>query len=309
MIRKICFAVCLALVSASASAWTRSGHMVSGAIAYEELNARDPRVLAQILEIMARHPERAPFEVAVGRETGAERTRRLFMEMARWPDDIRGGVYDHPTWHYAGRALSDAKKPPTQPRRQDVAGAAREAFALSVVVVADTAAPPSERAVGLCWLFHLVGDIHQPLHAADQVSSALPEGDRGGGLQFLLDPRTRLPVTLHQFWDDAIRASAEPAEASERARQLRARYPRNNFAELSSRPDAVGDFADWAQESFELARTVAYGPDLKASASENAAPLPADKYVSSVAAASERRVTLAGYRLADLMIALLGAKR
>ena len=305
MMRRVWLALVLALIPASASAWSRSGHMVSGAIAYEEINARDPKVLAQILEIMARHPERAPFEVAVGRESGGERTRRLFMEMARWPDDIRGGSYDHPTWHYAGRALSDAKQPPMQPRRPEVAGAAREAFALSIVVVADPAAPASERAVGLCWLFHLVGDIHQPLHAADQVSSALPEGDRGGGLQFLLDPRTRQPVTLHLFWDDAIRASAEPAAASEQARLLRAKYPRSSFAELSSKPDAARDFATWALESFELARTVAYEPDLKTSASENAAPLPADRYVSNVATTSERRIALAGYRLADLMIAVL----
>jgi hypothetical protein len=281
--------------------------MVSGAIAYEELNARDPKVVAQILEIMSRHPERAPFEVAVGREGGEERARRLFMEMARWPDDVRGGAADHPTWHYSGRALNDPRKPPPQPRRPEVVGAAREAFALSAVVLADNGATPAERAVALCWLFHLVGDIHQPLHAADQVSSALPDGDHGGGLQFVLDPHTRQPVTLHRFWDDAVSVSPDAAAASALARELRAKYPRSGFAELKSAPSATPDFAGWAQESFELARTVAYGPDLKTSTVETTAPLPSDKYVRAVSSTAERRVTLAGYRLADLVLSLLAA--
>jgi hypothetical protein len=305
MLRKLSLALLLGLFSTSASAWSRPGHMVTGAIVFDELTASDPEVLAQILEIMARHPERAPFEVAVGRETGDERSRRLLMQMARWADDIRGGAYDHPTWHYSGRALADAKQPPSRARHPDVAGAALEALVLNAVVAADTSATLAERAVGLCWLFHLVGDIHQPLHATDQVSAALPEGDRGGGLAFLLDPQTRLPVTLHLFWDNAVHGSPEPASANARARELRARYPRSAFPELSNRPEGARDFATWAKESYELARTLTYGPDLKTAATETAATLQSEKYLKDAATAAERRATLAGYRLADLVKAVL----
>jgi S1/P1 Nuclease len=305
MIRRTWLALLLGLFSLSASAWSRPGHMVSGAIVYEELNASDPQLLAQILELMARHPERAPFEVAVGREGGEERARRMLMEMARWPDDIRGGLYDHATWHYSGRALSDTKQPPAQARRPEVAGAALEALALNAVVVADSSASQGERAVALCWLFHLVGDIHQPLHAADQVSATLPNGDRGGGLQFLLDPETRQPVTLHQFWDGAVHGSPEGASAISRARELRTKYPRSAFPELAKKPEGVRDFAAWAKESYDLARTLAYGPDLKTSAVDTTAPMPSDKYVKDATTAAERRVTLAAYRLTDLLKALL----
>jgi len=36
------------------------------------------------------------------------------------------------------------------------------------------------RAIALAWLFHLVGDIHQPLHTAQLFTVDYPQGDRGG---------------------------------------------------------------------------------------------------------------------------------
>ena len=38
-----------------------------------------------------------------------------------------------------------------------------------------------DKAILLCWLFHLVGDIHQPLHCSAMFTPRLfSEGDRGG---------------------------------------------------------------------------------------------------------------------------------
>jgi hypothetical protein len=36
-----------------------------------------------------------------------------------------------------------------------------------------------EKAVYMTWLFHLVGDIHQPLHYAAEFSQRFLDGDRG----------------------------------------------------------------------------------------------------------------------------------
>ena len=36
-----------------------------------------------------------------------------------------------------------------------------------------------QRAIALAWLFHLVGDIHQPLHTAQLFTVDYPDGDRG----------------------------------------------------------------------------------------------------------------------------------
>jgi len=35
------------------------------------------------------------------------------------------------------------------------------------------------KAIALAWLFHLVGDIHQSLHAAQLFTVDYPQGDRG----------------------------------------------------------------------------------------------------------------------------------
>ena len=39
-----------------------------------------------------------------------------------------------------------------------------------------------DKKLALRLLIHVVGDIHQPLHAVTRVSSQLPEGDLGGNL-------------------------------------------------------------------------------------------------------------------------------
>jgi hypothetical protein len=37
---------------------------------------------------MLKHPDLAPFWVASGDAKGKERVRRMFIEAARWPDDV-----------------------------------------------------------------------------------------------------------------------------------------------------------------------------------------------------------------------------
>ena len=39
---------------------------------------------------------------------------------------------------------------------------------------------PERKAIALAWLFHLMGDIHQPLHTAQLFTVDYLQGDRGG---------------------------------------------------------------------------------------------------------------------------------
>jgi hypothetical protein len=238
--------------------------------------------------------------VAIGGATGEERSRRIFLELARWPDDTRGSIHDHPTWHYSSRPLVDKKSPPKHLPEDVPQGSATEAFALSLSVASDPRASASERAVALCWIFHLVGDMHQPLHSVSQVSSRFPEGDRGGGLQYVRDPQTNQPVTLHWFWDDRVSREGEPNQAVQRADELMRRLPRTQFKEL--RPFQVAaDFSAWTQESHQIAATLAYGPDLNASDSAATANKPSQRYLEQTQDAAEKRLTLAGYRLTEVL--------
>src|SRR5262245_29642778 len=53
-------------LASGAHAWTRPGHMVTAAIAYDDLAAGDGAVIARLGELLAQHPDRGAFEVASG---------------------------------------------------------------------------------------------------------------------------------------------------------------------------------------------------------------------------------------------------
>jgi hypothetical protein len=300
---RVLFSTALLAACQPAMAWSPAGHMATGAMAYEELRTTDPRVVEIIVELMAQHPDRGSFEVAANGATGEVRVRRLFMEMARWPDDIRKGMYDHPTWHYASKPLIDSRNPPPAKPRDATAGSAGEAFALNVKVAGDPHAPAPERAIALCWIFHLVGDIHQPLHAADGYAADYPHGDQGGGLRYVRDPQSPQPLSLHWYWDQAATRPGDAAPV--RADELRTKLPREKFPELTRRSNSADDFVAWAAESYALARSQVYRDDLSTSPNEKQAPALSAAYVANSSAVAERRLTLSGYRLADLLIAVL----
>ncbi|MGA0605475.1 S1/P1 nuclease [Phenylobacterium sp. VNQ135] len=48
------------------------------------------------------------------------------------------------------------------------------------------------------WLAHLVGDLHQPMHAVARLSAATPNGDKGGGEVFV--NCSGCDGVLHAFW-------------------------------------------------------------------------------------------------------------
>jgi hypothetical protein len=301
--------VTAALIHSSAAlAWSRPGHMVTAAIAYQELNSQQRDVLDKIVALAERHPDRGAFEVAIGRTTGDERAKRIFLELARWPDDTRGSIHDHPTWHYSSRPLISTASPPPQSPQDVPQGAATEAFALNLKVASDPRASAAERAVALCWVFHLVGDMHQPLHSVSQVSKRFPnaDGDRGGGLQYVRDPQTNEPVTLHWYWDDVVSRDGEPDQAVRRAEELMSRLPRARFKELKPFQSAA-EFSAWAQESHQLAATLAYGPDLSAGDSAASATKLSPRYVEQSSAVAEQRLTLAGYRLTEVLRRAFGS--
>jgi S1/P1 Nuclease len=57
------------------------------------------------------------------------------------------------------------------------------------------------KAIALAWLFHLVGDIHKPLHTAQLFTVDYPQGDRGGNEICVRVTQAGQPMDLHRFWD------------------------------------------------------------------------------------------------------------
>jgi len=292
---------CLALLSIAvappAFAWRSQGHMAIGLIAYDRLAARDPSAIAAIDALMIQHPDHARFDAALAGLAGAERDRRLFALIARWPDDIRGTPYDHPNWHHQLRVVVGWAL-----LRSLRFGAADHAFRRNLKLLRDLRADPGQRAIALCWLFHITGDMHQPLHAGHRMDARFPLTDYAGTKGWVRRSADAAPETLHHFWDTAAdRAEEDMAGADAITSTAEADSP----AVGEAGADLIAAYRSWVRESELAAAVTAYPDAMEAEARrpEKAGVLLPD-YIARARNLAERRIAQAGERLGDLLAAV-----
>jgi hypothetical protein len=268
-------------------AWGPQGHRTVGAIADRLLT---PRARAVVLRLLA--DDRDKFGNASGRTT--------LEEVSVWSDEIYGTAAAHPHWHYdnapvCGPVVIAAVCPDGD--------CASEQLKRLISVMADPQAAPRARNEALKWVVHLVGDLHQPLHAAD-------DGDRGGNAVqvALAGLRTRGRESLHRAWDNDFVQLALQA----RNRQ----QPPGDVDTLASAAQTLlgaageGNPDSWASESNNLARNVAYRyPGFACGAPPPTIVVLDQAYVTSAAALVRERLLLAGARLANLLNRRLGGGR
>ena len=280
-------------------AWNRAGHMVMGAITYDELSRVAPGTIARVIAILRQHPQyESRWKPQIASMDAQDQERFLFMLAARWPDDIRGDkAFDHPVWHYIDYPYKPKGQPDSVPAPAPPAENLLTAFKLNVAVV-QGAAPDSDKAVALCWIFHLLGDSHQPLHAVSLFTAEFPKGDQGGNLFFIrADPSKPDTRNLHSYWDGILLTD----DQYDPSRTLAAKIESSHERVTSTKP-VESSLEKWVHQSFDLAVSTAYRKGkLKISTDKNqGTPLPRD-YHDAAERLAERRVALAGYRLADFL--------
>ena len=206
-------AVLTTALARPAAAWNDGGHMLTALIAWEQMNGESRAWAVATLE---RHPRfHEDFERAMPPGLSeADRARWIFARAATWPDVVRGFQgedrerYHHSTWHYGLMALPlDAKEPATtRPTTRPADVHIVESIQLAMRQLrAGGDVPAGEKAISLCWLLHLIGDVHQPCHAGSLVTAGrfpLPEGDRGGNNVLVAGEGRR--GNLHAVWDSAL---------------------------------------------------------------------------------------------------------
>lgn len=285
--------------------WNKATHMAIGAIAYRDLHGSSPQTAAKVVAILKQHPDYQPRWAAKLNDPALnadEQSEYLFMLAARWPDDVRSKTnpYDHPTWHYVNFVYN----PDQGIIRSDSTLATGEtilqAYARNQAIVRSNA-PDSAKAIALCWLFHLTGDVAMPLHTTALIDTYFPEGDQGGNrfkIRVTSDAKT---INLHSFWDGMLLGSEDYAAARNLAITERNTIQRSRLPQL-----CASTITEWAKESFQLAQDSAYRSHTMATGTDaEGAILPAD-YVATVKPIAERQVALAGYRLADELMAGVG---
>ena len=302
MFRKLLVAAAAVfLVAGPSLAWNRAGHMTMGAIAYDELQRTSPATVARVIAILQQHPQyESRWKPQLAGMSAQDQERYLFMLAARWPDDVRGdSAFDHPMWHYIDYPYRPPGQPASVPAPLPDKENLVEAFELNVAIL-QSAAPDDQKAVALCWIFHLLGDSHQPLHTVSLFTTQFPDGDRGGNLFYIrTDPSSPATQNLHAYWDNILLTDDTYDQARALAIALAGAYPRKSLDELAR----LGDFETWArQESFDLAVSAAYRQgNLKGSSDRNqGTPLPPG-YESEAKDIAERRLVLSAYRLADFL--------
>lgn len=155
-----------------AFAWGKTGHRVTGAIAEQYLSDEARREIAAILGV------------------------EDLAEASNWPDFMKS----HPDrfwertsypWHWVtvprGKHYSDVGAPPE--------GDAVFALDKFRKVLLDASSSLEDRQLALRFIVHLIGDLHQPLHAGN--------GRDAGGNRFIVTffGETR---NLHSVWDSGI---------------------------------------------------------------------------------------------------------
>ena len=286
-LRRLVCIVFLCFSGVPAFAWGDEGHEVIGLIADHYL---EPAVRQRVQAILA--------------GDGTDLTAKDIAHEATWADKYRDSdrnttkVRYHQTrnWHFVDLELAGVDlnracfgQPGLAPGMEASRGPADDCVIDKIdEFFAELRNPRTgepERRLALEFLLHLVGDLHQPLHAAD-------DHDEGANRKIVSAPG--IPVnTLHHAWDTEFVAQLG-ADETEIAQRLIAKITAAQRAQWSA-----GKPADWAMETFFVAKSHAYGL-LPAASAPNHYEL-SSVYVSDATAVTAEQLSKAGVRLAFLL--------
>jgi hypothetical protein len=304
--------ISLMLCAQNASAWSDGGHETVAYIAYKRLM---PNTRKRVDEVLQRNPMYDAWTRGVSEQqkglvafvraaTWADCIKLSFCEPGYTGDGGRGGndPPENPTdaqnigyadhlmhkyWHFISVPYSAGApgQPPKEPN------ALTEIKLLTDAIGTDESDPI--KSYDVVWLEHLVGDVHQPLHAISRFTRNHPNGDAGGNFVFFC----AMPCKdeLHIYWDGLMGDHPSTDEiAAAGKRLLRMKKP--------DQADAA-DPSQWVDESFALAKSVVYVAPISEDndPAQTISPRPDATYAAAATRTAKSQVLLAGYRLANLL--------
>lgn len=213
-------------------AWGARGHEVIADVAYSRLTAQTRRNVRLLL----------------GGESLAF--------ASTWADAVRQERDETSGWHFVDIPATaegfneqrDCFRPQGKHKdaRRDHHNCAVDRVEIFTRVLSNRGASRRKRAEALKWVVHLVGDLHQPLHAID-------EADGGNDIELAVFGDTECgyyPCNLHRVWDVALlqRAGLSEREYVHRIQAL--------IRAEGLDGKAGGTPEDWANESHAQARAI-----------------------------------------------------
>jgi hypothetical protein len=305
-------ALCLASAAyaSPARAWGDEGHRIIALIAGSYLT---PAVRARVQELLATDDTGLVADTSIASEAiwadryrdsdrasvGAhERAPRgSYPRSYLYPDEPTATRYEHTfRWHFVDLELSGPNldracygHPPLLPGQPASKGPAEDCIVDKIdefeAELASPATDGTERRVALQFLLHLVGDLHQPLHAST-------DHDAGGNRKRVVDQQGA-QASLHGYWDVELVQRLGPDPQRVAAALIERISPADLAAWRRGQP------ADWAFESYQTAQRIAYG-GLPAPGSRGEYLL-SRGYIDAATAAVATQLSRAGVRLARLL--------
>ncbi|MCP3475837.1 S1/P1 nuclease [Bradyrhizobium sp. CCGUVB1N3] len=296
---------CAVLFGSSANAWNNFGHMEAAALAWSQLTPAAKQEATRLLKL---NPQ---YDGWIQGVPASQRDQVAFVKAATWPDQIKslsdyhndgdrnGDVapqtpeasqnigyadhFRHKYWHFIDEPFSTDGTPLQQAQSPN----AQTQVAVFKKTLADKTASDDVRSYDLSWLLHLIGDLHQPLHATSRFTHAEQDGDAGGNDVKISCTKCGSARELHAFWDGLLGpTSAPPQDAIDAAADLR-------IVDSGST-----DENDWIQESFEIAKSSVYAPPIRGGDGPYKLT---QAYQSRAHRIANQRIALAGARIAAIL--------
>lgn len=307
--RFIAVVAVLALCASEGNAWWDGGHEAVAYIAYQRLNPATRKRVDILLQL---NPMYASWTQGIA---PSEQGLVAFVKAATWPDCIKSssgtsgytidggdnppgqptdaqniGYADHlmhKYWHYIDEPYSAGApgQPPKNPN------ALTEIKLLTDAIGTDES--DDIKSYDVAWLEHLVGDVHQPLHATSRFTRNHPNGDAGGN--FIALCAKPCGDELHAYWDGLLGEAPMIEELAALGDQLLKRKRPVKAAET--------DPATWVDESLTLAKSTVYVAPISDDndPGQTISSRPNAIYGTTALRVAKSQALLAGYRLADLL--------
>jgi hypothetical protein len=211
--------------------------------------------------------------------------------VSTWADEIRPERPETKGWHFIDIAdrqqgIRESDEPTFCAHDNCVVNQ----VGLDKTQLMNAQATAAQKLEALKFLIHFVGDMHQPLHCAN-------DSDEGGNQKLVryVKPGSTsagTKINLHALWDDLIEI-----HPSESPRALATTLEQDITA-----PQVVwwqsGTPADWAWESFQIAHDTVYSEFSPGPTEPNVVPLPSDYYSTKMRDIVNVQLEKAGVRLA-----------
>lgn len=250
----------------SAFSWNAEGHRIIAQIAYSKLSPHAKHLFNKY-----------------NRSLDSVYKPQNIINAAVWLDTLRyQDIFWFSAMHYIDIPFSDDGTP--LPPIQDINAILAIDNARRVLL--NQYSTDFDKGIALRILLHVVGDIHQPLHAITKVSASHPKGDRGGNLMLLKS--NKIAKNLHTYWDRGaglliVKKNYRPDSILHRVKIIAKEFPCNSQSH-DLRPQ------QWAKESHALAINTAYTLPIN------------QQYQARAKRITAQRLGLAGCRLAGLLM-------